>query len=130
MVKHSKKNNRKKGGMISKVASSLAHTAALEYAQRRGPKIVKHAVESPENLKDPSVYITGKKTQTEKPVSFNIDLVKPTPFKINSNSSNDENANPNRNANPNQNANPNARRGGKTKRHKKRSRKSRKIRRR
>ena len=84
MVKKSKKNLKRKGGMISKVTSSLTQRAALEYAQRRGPQIVKHTIENPENLKDPSVYITGRKSPTDKTNSFNYNnLIKPVPIRIN-----------------------------------------------
>ena len=138
MVKKSRKNIKRRGGMIAKAASTIAQTAALEYAQRRGPQIIKHAIESPDNLKDPSIFLTGKKSPTEnKPNNFNATLLRPTPVRINSIP---VNSNPNVNI-PNksvsqmmftpindENYNPNIMRGGRTKRHKKRSRKSRKRR--
>ena len=65
--------------MISRVASSLAHTAALEYAQRRGPKIFKSAVDDPVSLRDPSVYITGKKSPATLPMYVNENLIRPVP---------------------------------------------------
>jgi hypothetical protein len=110
------RNSRKnKGGMLNAAAriatttaSGVAQKAALEYGQRRGPKIVSSGLEDPNSLKDPSLYLTGKKTASLK-TSVNPELftskytpetsqTRKTPINIfdeNYNPNIDENFNPN-----------------------------------
>ena len=117
-----KKNFKRKGGMISRAASSIAQTAALEYAQRRGPQIFKSGIQNPENLKDPSIYLTGKKSPTLQ-TTFNTNLIKPKPIRFTPIPLNkpilyeDEN---------DENSNPNIMKAGRSRRHKKVSKKTRK----
>ncbi len=136
MVKKSRKNLKRKGGMISKMSSSIAQRAALEYAQRRGPQILKNTIENPENLKDPSVYITGRKSPTENPKKLNIGLIKPIPIRMNTiplvtqpskNIGTQMMFKPIFNEND-ENYNPNIMKAGKTKRHRKISKNTRKRR--
>lgn len=142
MVKKNKKSLRRHGGMISRVASNIAQTAALEYAQRRGPQIIKHAIDNPINLNDPSIYITGRKSPPISSKNINIGLIKPIPIRINNTPVNFE---PSKNLlqmsfkpinnhesfkpiNNDENFNPNIMKAGRSRRHKKYSKKTRKRR--
>jgi hypothetical protein len=99
-----------KGGMLAiskiatKTASGVAQKAVLEYGQRKGSKIISSGVQDPNSLKDPSLYLTGKKRANLVPI-LNTDLIKTKNIKL------DENYNPNlaENYNPNlaENYNPN-----------------------
>jgi hypothetical protein len=109
------KNKRSNGGMLNAItkiatttASDVAQKAALEYGQRRGPKIISSGLEDPNSLKDPSLYLTGRKSSSLK-TSITPELFTPkytpetsqtrkTPvitFDENFNPNVDENYNPN-----------------------------------
>ena len=88
MKKKSRRNYRKSrrsykesnGGMFNSArtaASTVAQKAALEILQRRGVKVLSNGIENPENLKDPSILLTGRKKATLKN-SFNTNLIKST----------------------------------------------------
>ena len=110
-----RKSKRPNGGMLNAAAriatttaSGVAQKAALEYGQRRGPKIISSGLEDPNSLNDPSLYLTGKKTASLK-TSINPELftskytpetsqTRKTPiitFDENYNPNIDENYNPN-----------------------------------
>jgi hypothetical protein len=114
-TRNSRNGRNGRGGMLNAAAriatttaSGVVQKAALEYGQRRGPKIISSGLEDPNSLHDPSLYLTGKKTASLK-TSVNPELftskytpetsqTRKTPINIfdeNYNPNIDENYNPN-----------------------------------